>query len=506
MGKKKVNKNKGSKKQSSSDSLVSDNERMLMVDGSLVGQQGVVSIHPDQVKEMFSFELTDVVVSRRQGAVCGENVPIYVFKDDLKGLGVKASRDIRKGETVISYSGASETYSNIRSEIDDGTYVAFNLNGKVINARNFGNESRFINHAPSNFVAMLKVAKHFGMQKQINRDLIQDIFYANCVVVKSSSGAMLIVADRDIKEGEELVYDYGFDYWLAINDSPFIYNTKLQDVSEQIYDIDDYLIIFPDNELLKYMLLDRGTIETSLDQFNKGISNYTYAMSNSVSTAQCYVAISSSELIKEFKPSKRKYLVDEFYVLTERQLNDKYLELSDFGHNYSNGLSEISDAKAINENIEKLSCNLGVIDKFGSLFICLGSDRSFTLNYMRTNFVIDLISLCYRSDDLKSSLKYIEVLKHLVRIGSIEESKIDPGVLDFHRQIVEEENRRHSEKKSDDAVVDVDSARKTALGEISRIQEAKGTSSLDIDGDQGFSTNPGVLAATSRSKLKQKRL
>lgn len=125
---------------------------------------------------------------------------------------------------------------------------------------------------------------------------------------------------------------------------------------------------------------------------------------------------------------------------------------------------------------------------------------------MRTSFVIDLISLYYRCGDIKSSLKYIDVLKHLVRIGSIEESKIDSGVLDFHRQIVEEKNRQQAEKKPDVAVVDVDSARKTALSEISRIQEVKGSSGLDSDGDEGFRANPGVLAATISSKLTHKRL
>ena len=110
---------------------------------------------------------------------------LEVRDSPLHGLGVFATRRIRKGARVIEYQGerishaeADRRYDD-KDERDNHTFL-FIVDGRtVIDAGVAGNEARFINHACA----------------------------PNCESVIESR-RVYIEAIRDIEPGEELTYDY----------------------------------------------------------------------------------------------------------------------------------------------------------------------------------------------------------------------------------------------------------------------------------------------------------
>jgi len=101
----------------------------------------------------------------------------------IHGTGAFARRDIPKGTRVIEYIGEkiSKQESLRRCEADN-EYI-FTLNDEEdVDGKVEWNPARFINHSCA----------------------------PNCDA-EVENGHIWIVADRDLKEGEELTYNYGFD-------------------------------------------------------------------------------------------------------------------------------------------------------------------------------------------------------------------------------------------------------------------------------------------------------
>lgn len=118
---------------------------------------------------------------------------IYIQKvsDDV-GFGVFASGDIIAGEMIGEYTGLARKKKNS----DCSNAYIFNYNSKsVIDASKRGNSMRFVNHS-----SLAPNAKYL----RVLVDGIQHI---------------LIVAARDISAGEQILFDYGEDYW-AVRSSP----------------------------------------------------------------------------------------------------------------------------------------------------------------------------------------------------------------------------------------------------------------------------------------------
>jgi uncharacterized protein len=114
-------------------------------------------------------------------------VKLEIKKSKLHGLGLFAGEDIPWGKFVIEYTGQKITFaeSNRREKFYNRlrqTYV-FEYDDKYdIDGFVGGNESRFINHSKT----------------------------PNLCVIRER-GKILFYSHRNIKKGEELTFDYGFE-------------------------------------------------------------------------------------------------------------------------------------------------------------------------------------------------------------------------------------------------------------------------------------------------------
>lgn len=117
-----------------------------------------------------------------------------VIKRSKYGRGAFAAKDIPKGTDIIQYKGKivskeiGEKISNKHREqitsIGTGTLWIFTLNNKLdVDGSRQGNDAQFINHSCE----------------------------PNCEAINYDDEEIWIEAMRDIKKGEELSYDYGFE-------------------------------------------------------------------------------------------------------------------------------------------------------------------------------------------------------------------------------------------------------------------------------------------------------
>jgi SET domain-containing protein len=107
---------------------------------------------------------------------------IVVKKSRLHGRGVFATRPIRKGARIVEYTGRRVLWSSIPDDLDETETYYFGLDNdkEVIDPSVGGNEARWINHSCD----------------------------PNCETIEDSRGRVFVKAIRNIRTGEELVYDY----------------------------------------------------------------------------------------------------------------------------------------------------------------------------------------------------------------------------------------------------------------------------------------------------------
>jgi uncharacterized protein len=125
--------------------------------------------------------------------------PYVVRRSPIQGRGAFATRLIRKGERIVEYKGeritsgqADRRYPLPKPGEHHHTFLFDLDNGMVVDAAVHGNSARFINHSCD----------------------------PNCESVIEDD-RVFIDAVRDIKRGEELVYDYNY-----ILDEPHSPTTK----------------------------------------------------------------------------------------------------------------------------------------------------------------------------------------------------------------------------------------------------------------------------------------
>lgn len=117
--------------------------------------------------------------------------PYFIVRESKMLPGVKgafATRDIPKGTQIVEYKGkliSKKLSEDISSKHrDKGELWIFTLNNKYdIDGSRQGNESRYVNHSCD----------------------------PNCEATNYDDEEIMIETLRDIKKGEELTYNYGFD-------------------------------------------------------------------------------------------------------------------------------------------------------------------------------------------------------------------------------------------------------------------------------------------------------
>lgn len=114
----------------------------------------------------------------------------------IHGSGVFATTKIRKGEPIVEYKGRLITHEEAdelyHGDIDTGHTFLFTLNEKyIVNANEDGNVARWINHSCApNAIAFVHEHKKGNPRKD----------------------KVIIEALRKIRPGEEITYDYGFEF------------------------------------------------------------------------------------------------------------------------------------------------------------------------------------------------------------------------------------------------------------------------------------------------------
>ncbi|RWS16657.1 histone-lysine N-methyltransferase EHMT2-like protein [Dinothrombium tinctorium] len=127
---------------------------------------------------------------------CYNRVVQFGVRTQSKGWGVRPLKDIPKGTFVCEYIGEIITDSEAdRREDDSYLFDLDNRDGETycLDARFYGNVSRFINHACSPNLTPVKVFVDH-----------QDLSYPR----------IALFANRDIKAFEELGFDYGEKFWV----------------------------------------------------------------------------------------------------------------------------------------------------------------------------------------------------------------------------------------------------------------------------------------------------
>lgn len=134
-----------------------------------------------------------------------DSFEVYITRD--KGWGVKAKEHIKSGSFIIQYVGEIVSENEFKSRIetqyasDAHHYGVYLESGFIIDARDMGNESRFINHSCS----------------------------PNCEVQKwmvNGLPCIAIFSVRDILQGEELTIDYKFHLYNNLEEKACKCNAK----------------------------------------------------------------------------------------------------------------------------------------------------------------------------------------------------------------------------------------------------------------------------------------
>jgi SET domain-containing protein len=114
----------------------------------------------------------------------------------IHGSGVFATEAIPKGEAIVEYKGKlishAEADRKHYKDLETGHTFLFSLNEKwIVNANEKGNAARWINHSCApNAIAFVHAHKSGKLKKD----------------------KIIIEALRNIEPGEEITYNYGFEF------------------------------------------------------------------------------------------------------------------------------------------------------------------------------------------------------------------------------------------------------------------------------------------------------
>ena len=109
-------------------------------------------------------------------------IRVWVGTSRMAGKGLFAAQAIKKGTRILQYIGARITKEETAERLYQGNQYIFEFNDRYnIDGKTLKNKARYINHSCD----------------------------PNCEIYITTR-TIWIVAKRDIQEGEELSYNYGF--------------------------------------------------------------------------------------------------------------------------------------------------------------------------------------------------------------------------------------------------------------------------------------------------------
>jgi len=125
------------------------------------------------------------------------------------GMGLFTNADIKKGEKIIEYKGLITTWEGADHQDGDNEFVFYVNEDHVIDAsKDDTSLGRYANDAKG-----LRRIKGFKNNSEFMEDGLR----------------VFIVANKNIKAGEEIFTDYGPDYWKTVKENLIIdqHNAKL---------------------------------------------------------------------------------------------------------------------------------------------------------------------------------------------------------------------------------------------------------------------------------------
>ena len=112
---------------------------------------------------------------------------LTVKKSPIHGKGLFATKYIPWGTKIMYYTGVVISNKEADKRMRNGARYIFELSDTLcIDGEEGGNDARFINHSRSK---------------------------ANCFILRDEGKIWVVAGIEGIKKGEELLYDYGSEYY-----------------------------------------------------------------------------------------------------------------------------------------------------------------------------------------------------------------------------------------------------------------------------------------------------
>lgn len=149
------------------------------------------------------------------------------------GYGVITKRNIPKESYIMLYSG--EYSVHMRDVKDERLIYAFAYELEldkhiVIDAQNFGNYARFVNHLPSKHnLKRCYDIDDYTANSVATANLRQEVF------LYQGYPLILFKAIKNIEEGEQLGFDYGNFYWKNTDIDPLLFYKKSDIIYPELY-------------------------------------------------------------------------------------------------------------------------------------------------------------------------------------------------------------------------------------------------------------------------------
>lgn len=109
---------------------------------------------------------------------------LFVGESEIHGTGLFTIAAIRKDQAIMEIDGEliDDDECIRREELNNNVYIFYKTDREYIDTENT-DKIKFINHNCEN----------------------------NCEIDENKSGKLILIANRDIRSGEELTIDYGYD-------------------------------------------------------------------------------------------------------------------------------------------------------------------------------------------------------------------------------------------------------------------------------------------------------